>query len=1282
MVACGSADHQDLPSTGSAEQPLITQWSVLTPVGSTPQSTVLSATERLKVDARVHIGTTGELETIASFGNTLTEIGASVVANANLFSKAPLNIAAQADVVGFAHSAGSIQKDASADVIGGAVANTPIPSVTTRWSVNFPDAHAGNRTVNLDTTLSLDPGAYGNVDLRPRSKLLLRTGTYFFESFTSEPDAQVSLDVSAGPVFVYVRAAFTLKAPFVAVGGDASKILVGTLGSGTVLVNSPLLGTLVAPNAAVELNRPSNNQPHRGAVFARRIEVFSDVPLLHVPFTWPQICPQGDSDLDGLNDCQEACPDDPAKVSPGLCGCGKPETDSDGDGAPDCVDGCAADPVNVDPGTCGCAGEAQPGAACSDRICGGEFTCNADGTCGDPEVCSPDPGHCVPRKVGDTVYWLCAGGPGGGPKTRAQADAACASLPGRTLARIDSRAENELVARLISSPSWTAANELAVDGQWRWGTGDMFFSNGAAVDGRYVNWRSGDPVTGDAARCGAILPGSGQWFDENCSQPLGYVCENREAGVDPDAGPTAPPITCQSYNPNDPECEPDPGPPSAECVPSSTMLPAEFAEFQAQVEACREMCTSDDDPDCPTACVGAATVPPPSSRCEPMALDHCQLVDITNECVSNSDCTDGRICGTAFSCNICASRDASGNCVSDCEEGQSPVAELRCGRPEPDCDLTQDPDERCEQVELCPEPGAIGTSSPYVSPATDLTLEPFDPSVFGTPPAPATAYPADPACAAPPCAAGPSHPWCTYEVADTTQEKLPDAPPKHGRSGEGSMVTFDFDPNLTLRFDATPLALGEARLDLEASAAFRAAASFDLPGIPHGTLELIDALASARAERCRIWTSDSKLEVFGVDYLPSLVPGLLYDSAVEEPDFYSECTEALDLYEKTVSRAKKAMKDAQELVRQYNQLKANGFRFDPALCQQIASDPPFGFPPGDCSTDSVEETINRFIRYYYERVDSLIQEQRALATKVLHGEHSLTLNGPQRTHNVQLFTANFAIGPIPMNLEVDATAGYGLTGNIDFELNPSTFLGTGSEEKIANVRANAEPYAFAGVGLFVGVGFDAGPLALKAGVRGDLKLGRIDIPFRAGAGIRAKMEDDPRPLPVDLQEISGGLLRVQPKQYKFSLAYEYGADVRLTEILKGTIYGQVKVSFLFFSKVWKKTLLHYPGFSAQSFRLFGGEGEDALGALPWATVQMPLPFVDIQLLPDAPPAPNAPVAPFDGSQVEELFYDSLCTCREQGEPCYRPADCCVTDPGYTCLMVPGNDVGTCGPIIN
>ncbi len=61
-----------------------------------------------------------------------------------------------------------------------------------------------------------------------------------------------------------------------------------------------------------------------------------------------------DSDADGTFDCEDGCPDDPAKIDPGSCGCGVADIDSDSDGAADCLDGCPADPYKFDPGVCGC----------------------------------------------------------------------------------------------------------------------------------------------------------------------------------------------------------------------------------------------------------------------------------------------------------------------------------------------------------------------------------------------------------------------------------------------------------------------------------------------------------------------------------------------------------------------------------------------------------------------------------------------------------------------------------------------------------------------------------------------------------------------------------------------------------------------------------------------------------------------------------------------------------------------------------------------------------------
>lgn len=61
-----------------------------------------------------------------------------------------------------------------------------------------------------------------------------------------------------------------------------------------------------------------------------------------------------DTDKDGTDDSEDACPNDPNKINPGICGCGIAETDSDKDGTPDCKDKCPNDPDKIVAGSCGC----------------------------------------------------------------------------------------------------------------------------------------------------------------------------------------------------------------------------------------------------------------------------------------------------------------------------------------------------------------------------------------------------------------------------------------------------------------------------------------------------------------------------------------------------------------------------------------------------------------------------------------------------------------------------------------------------------------------------------------------------------------------------------------------------------------------------------------------------------------------------------------------------------------------------------------------------------------
>jgi len=103
----------------------------------------------------------------------------------------------------------------------------------------------------------------------------------------------------------------------------------------------------------------------------------------------PGLCGCGvsdaDDDIDGVPNCEDACPDDPGKSDPGACGCGAPDADSDEDGVPDCEDACPDDPAKTDPGACGC------GTPDADADGDGAADC-VDGCPDDPA--KTDPGAC------------------------------------------------------------------------------------------------------------------------------------------------------------------------------------------------------------------------------------------------------------------------------------------------------------------------------------------------------------------------------------------------------------------------------------------------------------------------------------------------------------------------------------------------------------------------------------------------------------------------------------------------------------------------------------------------------------------------------------------------------------------------------------------------------------------------------------------------------------------------------------------------------------------------
>jgi len=75
-------------------------------------------------------------------------------------------------------------------------------------------------------------------------------------------------------------------------------------------------------------------------------------PTVHIGGPHSPGC--ADADADFTCDDADACPTDPNKTEPGLCGCFALDIDSDGDSLCDVDDGCPDDAYKSEPGDCGC----------------------------------------------------------------------------------------------------------------------------------------------------------------------------------------------------------------------------------------------------------------------------------------------------------------------------------------------------------------------------------------------------------------------------------------------------------------------------------------------------------------------------------------------------------------------------------------------------------------------------------------------------------------------------------------------------------------------------------------------------------------------------------------------------------------------------------------------------------------------------------------------------------------------------------------------------------------
>lgn len=1306
-------DHFDVAQAGGGTPSGPAGSLTLThPRGFALSTMFMSASEQLQVDDRVTLAQTGQLPGLAGLGSSGVQLGAGGQVYADIHSGGGVLLRSSSHVYGSVRAAGSITTQEPVLVDGAATSNTPVPAGTTTISVSFPDPEAGQVIGPGGPIVPLAAGSYASLDVRSGGRVSLEPGVYHFGTFNSEPEAEIELKGS--PTTIYVKSSFAFKGGFKQPAGDEGQVLVGYLGESAAFLQAPFVGTIAAPNATVELHRPTSGQ-HRGAFFGKKIQVFSDTSVGYLPLRSWVVCPDcrcavgysgpncekfcpssRDTDHDGILDCDDLCPLHVGKAAPGECGCAVSDKDTDADGTPDCDDLCPEDPTHIAPTECGCREETRKpvGTPCSTPFCPGQTdaTCNAAGVCGDPQACKPEP-ICKPLETSASNYFICTN------RSWQDAAASCAA-EGMRLARIDTYAENERLRGVIPAPVWIGGNAIETAGAWRWaedpsGAGEQFWmgsAGGVVLLNRFAFWAAGAPSNN--GRCLTLDPKDGRWKDRACGAALPYICEYTAPGR---VGET--PKLNLAPEPDPLDCTPPPAGKPLEPVFCEEELCEEAMNEDAEAaKACSDV---DAGPDCYT---GNAVNPPLNDGTSPCPEDPSSSVCPLTAVIENVTCEiddDCSVHGPGFVCRV---REEGLNCEGSGGCGHHAAA--RCGK----LNCPQDGATVCEHVDVCGDEGsttfepnldtgALNTESPDPATFYDKTPD-FENSGDWVDPAAADTDPASPDVKN-----GIKHKWCKLKPQDTGKlqpAELKTA--KQGKSNGGGPIQFSFDPNV--RFDASPnpLAFGESNLKLEA------AASLDSTVILTGFLKknltrhIIEASAGVVVERCRIKTSDSKLRLLEFDFSDLLPASLRFDTDTLKSADGSypgrECSRALLEFQEAADRVKKAFYDVKTVLGQYHELRKGNLTLGSDLCAKlgIARKLLPGFPGGNLCPEGepVELTINRLLWYYQGdgtgQVDAMAEAASGIsgvtdklleAIRNARGERTdptsfdIPLTLPTRTETRPVFVTQFLIGPVPVRVTIDTVVSYGLGGSIDFGVNfPTSLNGAAGDlsnpdsaqpANLAHARVSVEPFAAAGLAVFAGVGSGY----VNFGIEGSISLARIRAPFRAGVGLGVVSVGDTREEPASLTDMAlkgGSLEAAMPfgrgRAYRFYLAHDYAASIRVQDILRGTLNGKVRVKLGFFRRTWRKQIYSFKGLeNPDPFILLEGSGRAELFTIGSSRIEnandvsgmgLSEPQVPILLLEPVPlPSETDPptgAQSFVPGELGEAFYDDLC-CSQLNQPC-------------------------------
>jgi len=229
---------------------------------------VVEVSQSFMLDDRAQLqDEAGGFTAILNAGSGITRVGNDARSGA-VISKGPVSILHRARIAGNVLSSGTVSSERDSVVTGTITSGTPVALPPLPALPTFPPATLGSLTVNSGSTRSIPPGSYVNVTVNGGT-LVLGAGDYFFASLI---DNSGSIVRATATTRVFVRDNLVYNSPILAASGTAIQPIVLGFAGSLLNLSAKFDGTLIAPNAVVNLGSGSG-LVFVGSFFARVIEL-------------------------------------------------------------------------------------------------------------------------------------------------------------------------------------------------------------------------------------------------------------------------------------------------------------------------------------------------------------------------------------------------------------------------------------------------------------------------------------------------------------------------------------------------------------------------------------------------------------------------------------------------------------------------------------------------------------------------------------------------------------------------------------------------------------------------------------------------------------------------------------------------------------------------------------------------------------------------------------------------------------------------------------------------